>query len=568
MCGNNHDHDHDHDHDHSHDHVHTDHCCSLGEDYERNLAEQRALSLTRRRVLQTMGASTLLIAGGAINAGTAFANTASRSEYSPQGSDNFDGFFYLSGDHHIHTRYSPDAKYHIERQVAEANYHGLDWMAITDHGNVTHNKIGVDLTYPDLLQARKDFPNTLVFVGLEQNIPGGEHGTVMLVPSAKEHDQIKTFEALYDANIVESTEVKAVEGLKYLDTFDPKPIFFANHPARRGLDSPHEIRNWKAAAPDVAYGFEGAPGHQAAGLIRDQSGKLVAYRGFYGNKPEVGAWPGYPLESYFTYGGFDWMTAIVGGLWDSLLGDGLRWWITANSDSHKYFNDLQDIDSTTFATQGYVTEIDHYFQQPVYGDFRPGEYSRTYVVTKQRSYADVIAGMKAGQVFVVTGDLIDRLKFTATSAKTKATVNIGGTLIAKHGDDVTVTIKVRVPSGDNWHNQRPTVDHIDLIAGLVNHPSKTGGLDTFANPSTKIARTFKAREVEDHEEAGGLVLSMTHTFRKVEQDFYIRLRGTNNEYRTKNPRMDPDLRGTTGKPQDPWGDLWFYSNPIFVQVQP
>jgi len=57
-----------------------------------------------------MGASGLLIAGGAINAGTALANTVTR-EYSPQGSDEFDGFYYLSGDHHIHSRYSPDAKY-------------------------------------------------------------------------------------------------------------------------------------------------------------------------------------------------------------------------------------------------------------------------------------------------------------------------------------------------------------------------------------------------------------------------------------------------------------------------
>lgn len=561
MCETEHEHGHDHT-----THTHTDHCCSPGEDYERNLVEQRASYLSRRQVLQTMGASGLLIAGGAIDAGTAFAHTS--RVYSPQGSDEFDGFYYLSGDHHIHTRYSPDAKYHVERQVAEANYHGLDWMALTDHGNATHNKISVDLTYPDILKSRKDFPDMLLFVGLEQNIPGGEHGTVMLLPSAKERDQIKAFEAHYDGNIVASTEANAVAGLKYLDTFDPKPIFFANHPARRGLDSPHEIRNWKAAAPDVAYGFEGAPGHQAAGLIKDKDGKFVSYRGFYGNKPEEGSWPGFPRESYFTYGGFDWMTAKLGGLWDSLLGDGLRWWITANSDSHKYFNDLQDVDGTTFAKLGYNTEIDHYFQRPVYGDFRPGEYSRTYVITKNRSYADVIAGMKAGQIFVVTGDLIDRLKFTATARKSNLSVGIGGTLVAHNGDDVTVTIKIRIPSDQNWHYQRPMVDHIDLIMGLVNHPSKAGGLDTFVNPSTNVVRTFEARDHIDHEEAGGLILSMIYTFRKVEQDFYIRLRGTNNSYRSATPRMDPDLRGKTGKGQNPWDDLWFYSNPIFVQVQP
>ncbi|MFD1050973.1 hypothetical protein ACFQ1S_38320, partial [Kibdelosporangium lantanae] len=38
-------------------------------------------------------------------------------------------------------------------------------------------------------------------------------------------------------------------------------------------------------------------------------------------------------------GGFDWMTATVGGLWDSLLAEGKPWWITANSDSHNVYAD-------------------------------------------------------------------------------------------------------------------------------------------------------------------------------------------------------------------------------------
>ncbi|WP_202610455.1 hypothetical protein [Herbidospora solisilvae] len=31
------------------------------------------------------------------------------------------------------------------------------------------------------------------------------------------------------------------------------------------------------------------------------------------------------------------MTARVGGLWDALLGEGRRWWITATSDSHVHW---------------------------------------------------------------------------------------------------------------------------------------------------------------------------------------------------------------------------------------
>ena len=33
--------------------------------------------------------------------------------------------------------------------------------------------------------------------------------------------------------------------------------------------------------------------------------------------------------------GFDWMTATVGGMWDSLLAEGKPWWITTTSDGHQ-----------------------------------------------------------------------------------------------------------------------------------------------------------------------------------------------------------------------------------------
>ena len=83
-------------------------------------------------------------------------------------------------------------------------------------------------------------------------------------------------------------------------------MFFANHPARKGLDSPHEIRAWRDRRPGIALGMEGAPGHQAAGIkkpIGPGSG-----RGFYDNSPTADSFPGYPAESYRTWGGFDWMT--------------------------------------------------------------------------------------------------------------------------------------------------------------------------------------------------------------------------------------------------------------------
>lgn len=157
-------------------------------------------------------------------------------------------------------------------------------------------------------------------------------------------------------------------------------LFLANHPARKGLDSPHEIRGWRDAAPKIAIGFEGAPGHQAAGISTEDLG-AGSGRGFYDNSPTADSFAAYPLESYRTFGGFDWMTATVGGLWDSLLSEGKPWWITANSDSHQVWLDLsQRPADTDFAKNGF-------HNPPVYapkpatanGDFWPGFYSRTHV---------------------------------------------------------------------------------------------------------------------------------------------------------------------------------------------
>ena len=104
----------------------------------------------------------------------------------------------------------------------------------------------------------------------------------------------------------------------------------------RASTRPHEIRGWRDASPGIAVGMEGAPGHQAAGIptpLGAGGGRGVLRQLA---QPRT-RFAGYPLESYRTWGGFDWMTATVGGLWDSLLAEGKPWWITANSDSHKVY---------------------------------------------------------------------------------------------------------------------------------------------------------------------------------------------------------------------------------------
>ena len=53
-------------------------------------------------------------------------------------------------------------------------------------------------------------------------------------------------------------------------------------------------------------------------------------------------------------------------------------------------------------------------------------------------------------------------------------------------------------------------------------------------------------------------LTMTYVMENVEKDGYVRVRGTN----TAELEPDSDPRG-----EDPWSDLWFYSNPIFLRIR-
>ena len=50
---------------------------------------------------------------------------------------------------------------------------------------------------------------------------------------------------------------------------------------------------------------------------------------------------------------------------------------------------------------------------------------------------------------------------------------------------------------------------------------------------------------------------MSYTLKAIEKSAYMRLRGTN----TDQSEPAPDGAG-----EDPWSDLWFYSNPVFVSL--
>src|SRR3954452_890552 len=329
-------------HDHQHDDAHESVEVQAATDLTVDDADLSPSELGRRNFLRSAG-----LLGGAA-AASVLAGPGADSAAAVARPRRSGGYHWLTGDHHIHTQFSPDGQYRVLDQVRHGNAYGLDWMVITDHGSNEHAKIGVDKVNPDIVAARDKVKDTLVFQGLEWNIPAAEHGTVFVHPGRNELPLLKEFENTYDGAVKSATagtpanEALAIAGINFLaDAVHRRRVqdalFLANHPGRKGIDSPHEIRAWRDAAPNIAVGMEGAPGHQGAGIPAPHG--PGSGRGGYDNSPSADSFPNYPLESYRTWGGFDWMTATVGGLWDSLLAEGKPWWITANSDSHNVYAD-------------------------------------------------------------------------------------------------------------------------------------------------------------------------------------------------------------------------------------
>lgn len=461
---------------------------------------------------------------------------------------------WLAGDHHIHTKFSPDGQYEIAEQVEQARRHGLSWCVITDHGGPRHDKVALEQAYPELLAARRRFSSMHIFQGLEWNVPEADHASVILPPTEHEAKLIAEFEARYDSKNFSrnktpaDSEADAVAGVKYLQSLAHQPLLFVNHPARTGRVSPMEMRAWADAGPEVTRGFEGAAGHQAASLIGGR-------RGHYGKKAGRGSHEAYPEDSYRTWGGFDWYVTKIGGLWDSLLGEGRPWYITANSDSHRHYKDDRLVDPKTYLFKGHVTPTTQKAIDPAAQgnmDFWPGEYSKTWVHADRPDALSIMAALRGGRMFAVHGDLIDRLEMQMTGAE--AAAPMGGTLmVEKPGATVTLRVRLRERAADDHaESKKRRLHHVDIIAGDISGIARDPSI--MVNESTRVVRQVLAEQMR-HE---GTHLCFEHPFERVEKDFYVRLRGTNRDIAA--PEMDTPT-------VNPWEDLWFYGNPVFIRIR-
>ena len=444
--------------------------------------------------------------------------------------------------------------------------------------------------------------------------------------------------------------------------------------ANNGYNIEH-LRNFNNASPDIAFGFESQPGH---GASSDRGEYAVLRNGGFaaaGFKNADGSAVTTNVDSVggTTYGGTGVYAAQIGGVWDALLGEGRNFWFFASSDWHN---------------RGIFGPDDRRSTQ----DFQPGEYQQTFVLV--RNGADklrpqtIVDGLRSGNAYSVSGQLIDRLAFVACTGRSAADVQaiavaaasgsvspdatgcatMGERLNVTAGTDVVVAIVVRDPAGTNNSpytfpnpslaqvgiNQplnQPVLDHVDLIGGNVtglkvpgaadysgqwpintdwlkadgtNPRTASGKIDLSGvpagakNTSAAVLATYNASNWTAVTVGGAPGLAMTYTIAAPTKSQYVRLRGTNLPvgvpYETDsdgNPLSDlytnasntsklkipcttvgtnvPALGGRrpyTGNSIDgcpthlpvvggqkmvaydvaAWADLWFYSNPIYVQV--
>lgn len=507
---------------------------------------------------------------------------------------------WMSGEYHTHTTQSKDAgekitttehildvafkeadftseswsqaaTWELPTQTTDADGAAFDYLVLANHLRPSfrnpdgktqdlafYQGLQQEINKVKALQEEGKYEDKLIFSGFEWDMLGLDHAAVGIIAPNEEQmiEGIKEFEyrysketkdtyftneetekygKRYNENIKENT----FHAIGWLKENYPDSYVLINHPARKnGGESElkiEDIRRMNDIAPNIVFGFEGILGNQ---MSNDGRG-----------------------ESKEVYGGADGMLAEVGGMWDALLGEGRRFFTFANSDFH--FKVRKD------PTGG------------SYSGYWPGEYSRNYTWVEGNTMKDLADGLRSGKSFAVTGDLIDALDFRAKGKSEE--VEMGDTLKVQKGEEVTLTVRFKSPEVNNYQTLFGTdtdttnevaVDHIDLISGEVTGKisANSEAYTNDKNETTKVIQTFTSEDwITDEEGYNTLTFTV-----KADKDRYYRLRGTNLEVSVEgqtdemgNPLRDEiKERPSADSINDHnYSDLWFYGNPIFVDVQ-
>lgn len=513
-------------------------------------------------------------------------------------SNNISAQNYLKGDFHQHTTYT-DGSYTIGHMMSKNNKFGLDWWANSEHGGgsvkngrVSGSETGAEISeywddykpnpiigtsviknghqemwrwqvlrdnsFAEIMKARLLYPFKTIIQSYEMNIPGHEHGSLGIITNqfsaTPNCNPLAEFEFKFDNSDEDliggvaqgwtkstlSGHSKALEALTWLKTNYPTTSYMViAHPERkpqaeRGYTIA-SIRDMNNTAPDICFGFESIPGHHKE-----------SERGGFSSTSVGGG----------TYGGSGYFSATVGGLWDALLSEGRKFWLFSNSDCHSES-----------------------------GDFYPGEYQKNYTYTTGKSAQNIVDGLRSGNTWVVTGDLIDSLiyKIEIVGTNKKAGV-MGANMVIPSGKSLKITIKARDPQTNNFNSyssyKNPELNHIDLIKGKITgkvNPSSPDYSKETVNTTSLIARfDAKGGMIDSNgliskkwKNSGNGWVEMSLIIPNVSNSVYFRLRGTNHGLNVQNetdangnPLLDALLGANDATKA--FADLWFYSNPIFV----
>jgi hypothetical protein len=308
---------------------------------------------------------------------------------------------------------------------------------------------------------------------------------------------------------------KTVEAVKWMAAFHPHGSYYVpahleragpfNAAGNNGFNIEH-LRNFNNAAPQVAFGFESQPGHGAS----DRRGEYNLRRNNFGSSSAPNR---FDSTGGTTFGGTGVYAAQVGGVWDALLGEGRNWWFFASSDWH-----------SRGAFAGDDRRSDN--------DFWPGEYQRNYTFVrhghKRVTPQMIVDGLRSGNNWVDSGQLIDRLAFVACAVSPRVAdrsgrfvesigeqvvealalnaakhntdfdwrgcVTMGEKLVVKPGSEVIMAIAVCDPEGKSFSPysfpnpslaqvgvtqplDEPVLDRVDVIRGLVTGYKQPGASD-------------------------------------------------------------------------------------------
>ncbi|WP_153912635.1 hypothetical protein [Shewanella sp. TC10] len=493
---------------------------------------------------------------------------------------------WLVGDLHVHSAVSNDAR----DTMVNILYHAfdefdIDYVFFSNHMRVRgndhqDNDIG-EVLYADRLQQyelpeirslqNRYYQDKIITTTFEWDFPGFEHYNIGIIGTPEEQDDIieavKLFEYKFsNENGLEhfdpqdvarwteqgieryNTEADAAKALTWLQENYPTTSYgMLNHPRRyANTYSLADVRDLNNSAPDIFFLMEGMVGGQFHPYARGD----------------------YEGGSAGLFGGADPMVAHVGGWWDALLSEGRQIWNVSNSDYHFKISDGGEY------TSGYF----------------PGEYSKNYAyVTEGEDELAVLEALRSGEMFGVTGELINALEFTISANGQTAYMGQQDLAVSK-GDTVTVDIRFQSPEytnqeitvGDGIFGSaiNPGVHHVDLIAGSI-----TGIVDPFSenydstdNSDASVINSFTEQDWQLDEEG---YYAMSYTF-TAEGNQYFRLRGTALDYNEEGLTVDgePQKWESMVKEEDEtdhqiqdrankliYRDVWFYSNPVYVNVK-